>query len=281
MKKILIFILSFTTLQSFAKRDFEKQNKAILEEGMRLYQSEKASWHGTDLFGEHYTKHDNIGGYFSYVEDSNNAKCIFFSKDAAPKVIGTISFDSTYNIYTAEINLTERTFTDLESSIYHLRQSAIEVISENKDGFFKSYENTNYNIIPLIYKKEKKVYIITGSQKEGVVFLGNDYLLSFSNNNQLKSKKKLHQSLIPFNHGAAGEEIKEAVHTHLPETGPLMTPTDICTLLLYAPFTKWKQHTVVSKDYVSIWTANGPNLITISTAALRKINANGDNESKK
>lgn len=276
MKKVLIFILALTTTQAFAKKNFEKQNKEILEEGIRLYKSEKASWHGTDIFMERYKDKEKIGGYFSYVED-NIAKCIFFSKEDQPKVLGTIAFDSTYNIYTAEVDLKERVFTPLETSIYMIRQSTKKILKENKDGFFRSYKNTNYNIIPLIHNNEKKVYIITGSTQNGVTFLGNDYLLTFDKNNNLKKKTRLHQSLIPFEYEKASEG-KEAMHTHLPETGPLFTPTDICTLMLYAPFAGWKQHIVYTKDYMSFWVSSGPKIATVSNKVIKKINKKSNNQ---
>lgn len=271
MKKVLIFIFALATVPAFGKKNFDKQNREVLEEGTRLYQSEMASWYGTDIFMERFKDKTKIGGYFSYVEN-NLAKCLFFSKDEQPKVLGTISFDSTYNIYTADVDLKERAFTALEASIYLLRQSAMEVIMNDKEEFFRSYKNTNYNIIPLIYNNEKKVYIISGSTQNGVAFLGNDYLLTFKENNQLKAKTKLHQSLIPLDYGQAeGGEIESAIHSHLPATGPLFTPTDICTLMLYQPFAKWKQHTVVTKDYISIWNANPASILTITKEVMEKI----------
>lgn len=278
---MLILVLALVSTSCFGKKNFEKENKAILEEGIRLYRSEKASWHGTDLFMERYTDQNNIGGYFSYVDGPNTAVCVFFSREEQPKVIGTVSFDSTYNIYTANVDLKARSFTEQELAIYDLRASAVKVLSENKDGFFRSYENTNYNIVPLIYNNERKVYILTGSQQDGTICIGNDYLLSFNNKNQLKSQKKLHQSLITFNYGKEGEEVKEAMHTHLPANGPLMTATDVCTLMLYAPYTRWKQHIVYTKDYMSFWVAAGPHLMTISTEAMRKINADQEKRHKK
>lgn len=271
MKKVLIFILALATVPAFGKKNFDKQNKEILEEGTRLYQSEMASWYGTDVFMERFNDKTKIGGYFSYVEN-NLAKCLFFSKDEQPKVLGTISFDSTYNIHTADVDLKERAFTAFEASIYLLRQSAMEVIMNDKEEFFRSYKNTNYNIIPLIYNNEKKVYIISSSTQNGVAFLGNDYLLTFKENYQLKEKSKLHQSLIPLDYGQAeGGEIESAIHSHLPTTGPLFTPTDICTLMLYQPFAKWKQHTVVTKDYISIWNANPASILTITKEVMEKI----------
>lgn len=279
MKKVLIFILALATVPAFGKKNFEKQNKEILEEGIKLYKSEKASWHGTDIFMERYKDKEKIGGYFSYVED-NTAKCVFFSRGEQPKVLGTVAFDSAYNVYTADVDLKERAFTALEASIYTLRQSAMEVLMNDKEGFFRSYKNTNYNIIPLIHNNEKKVYIITGSTQNGVTFLGNDYLLTFDQNNTLKAKKRLHQSLIPFEYGKEDAEIKEAMHSHLPETGPLFTPTDICTLMLYAPFVGWKQHVVVTKDYITIWNAAPASIFTMTMDAWNKINKDQETRNK-
>jgi hypothetical protein len=44
-----------------------------------------------------------------------------------------------------------------------------------------------------------------------------------------------------------GKDEIGAMHSHLPESGDFSTATDICTLMLYAQITKWKQHIVVSK----------------------------------
>lgn len=54
-----------------------------------------------------------IGGYFFYLEN-NWSNCIF-SNDAIPMVLGEISFDSTFQIETAKINLENR---DLSMLIY-------------------------------------------------------------------------------------------------------------------------------------------------------------------
>jgi uncharacterized protein with ParB-like and HNH nuclease domain len=217
-------------------------------------QPQNVSWYGTDLFLEKYKDRENIGGYFSYT-DSNFAKCIFFSKADKPKVIGTISFDSTYNTQTATIDLAERSFTKNENDLYEIRKLALKEI--NSDTLFKTYKNTNLNLIPLINGKDKKVYVLTGPQNSGVVIFGNDYLLTFDNNNNLLLKKQLHKNIIPVYYGGK-EEIDQknigAIHSHLPETGEFMTATDICTLMLYGKFAKWDQHIVVSKKYMNIWS---------------------------
>jgi hypothetical protein len=224
---------------------------------------------------------ENIGGYFSY-SDNEFSKCIFFSKADKPKVIGTISFDSTYNTKTADLSLTEREFTKTENGLYEIRKLALTEISS--DTLFKTYNNTNLNLIPLINGKDKKVYVLTGPQNSGVVIFGNDYVLIFDDNNKLLIKRQLHKNIIPVYYG--GKEEKDnptfgAVHSHLPETGQFMTATDICTLMLYEKFAKWEQHMVVSEKYMNIWNCKTDHLTVIPREVVDKINKDQEKRNKK
>jgi hypothetical protein len=231
---------------------------------------------------EKYSKRDNIRGYFSYV-DGVNAKCVFYSKEKEPKVIGTINFDSTYNVKTAIADLTERDFTDFENQLYQLRKISLEEITSDT-SLFKHYENTELNLIPLINSNERKVYVLTGPQQNGVVLIGNDYLLTFDENNHLLTKKRLHQNLIPIYYGEQeknGQQVEGAMHSHLPQTGDFITATDICTLMLYEKFAKWKTHQVVSQKYLNIWNCETNQLTVIPMDTIDKINKDQEKRSKK
>jgi hypothetical protein len=282
MKRILsIITLLKISILTYGQTDIDKLTKPIVDEGKRLYRSEMASWYGTDLFLEKFTDREKIGGYFSYTENEIS-KCVFFSKSDTPKVIGTISFDRTYNLKTAITDLQERELTKNENDIFEIRQIALAIVQ--KDTLFKTYKNTNLNFIPLISNGEKKVYILTGPTQNGVVIFGNDYLLTFDNENKLITKKQLHKNIIPINYGGKEEEGKDvegAIHSHLPETGDFMTATDICTLMLYEKFAKWKQHTVVSKNYISIWNCETNELFAITTEVMEKINKDQEKRYKK
>lgn len=272
MHKSLTLILTLFTLSILAQKDPTKEAEPIVAEGKLLYKSEMASWYGTDLFMEKYKDRQNIGGYFSYVENEVS-KCIFFSKSDNPKVIGTVSFDETYNVKTAKIDLTQRAFTKYENDIYEIRKLALDEINSDKT-LFVTYENSNLNLIPLIDGKEKKVYVLTGPKKNGVVLFGNDYLLTFDKNNKLLLKKQLHKNLIPIYYGGKEEEgsqIEGAMHSHLPETGDFITATDICTLMLYQKFAKWKMHQVISEKYVNIWDCKTNELVVLTKEATENI----------
>lgn len=269
--------------QLLAQDDKDAITARIVEEGKRLYKSEMASWYGTDVFLEKFKDQALIGGYFSYI-DSASPKCIFFSKGETPKVIGTITFDSTYNTSTAQADLAERDFTASENDLYSIRAQALKVI--NTDTFFKAYKNTSMNVIPLISGGEKKVYALTASQKSGLVIIGNDYLLTFDKQNQLTGKKKLHLSMLQLDYGKPLSEDGKgttigAMHTHLPETGDYITPTDICTLMLYAKFAGWQQHMVVSEKYMNIWNCINNTLIVIPRSTFEKISKDQEKRRKR
>lgn len=227
-----------------------------------------ASWYGTDVFVEQYKNRANIGGYFSYVEN-NVPKCVFFSKEENARVIGTVSFDETYDTKTAKTQLTERTFSDVESELYIIRKKALTAMEH--DTIFKTYKGTNLNLVPIITNGEKKVYVLTGPTKNGEVIFGNDYLLTFDKKNNLKSTKRLHTNIITIKYEGKGEKGVAAVHSHLPETGDIITATDICTTMLYEKFAGWETNYVMSENYVSIWDCKSNELVVMTRKAFDKI----------
>lgn len=280
MQKLLVFLFVLVELHTVAQDDTHLKTDPIVKEGWLLYRSEMASWLGTDMFLGKYTIQDNIGGYFSYT-DGDSAKCIFFSRAEEPFVIGTISFDSTYDSGKATLDFTERYFTMKEADLFKMRRMAFNQI--NTDTFFKGYENTNLNLIPLIEGEERKVYVLTGPKDAGVVIFGNDYLLTYDGDNKLVSQKRLHNNLIPVftKNEEGGAEALVTMHSHLPETGEFITATDICTLLLYGRYTKWKTHHVVSKQYLNIWDIESKNLTVLSMEVMKKIYKDQEKRNKK
>jgi len=281
MKKSITIIITILTLNASAQKTPTEEAQPIVAEGKLLYKSEMASWYGTDLFLEKYKNRDHIGGYFPYI-DKDIAKCIFFSNAGNPTVIGTISFDNSFNVQTAKTDLTERAFSRYENDIYTIRKIALAEV--NADTMFKSYEKMNLNFIPLITGNEKKVYILTGPEENGVVIFGNDYLLTFDKDNQLISKKQLHKNIIPIYYGgkeADGKTIEGAMHSHLPETGDFITATDICTLMLYEKFAKWKTHQVISEKYINIWNCETDVLAVLARETIEKINKDQGTGKKK
>lgn len=268
MKSIITSsILILSILTSFGQ-NIEKLKTEVLKEGFLLYESEKASWHGGDLFLEKFKDRSKIGGYVSYT-DGNNPKCIFFSKEDKNKVIGTVTFDKSFDLRNASVDLTERPATDIEKDYTELREKALSRIKN--DTIFKLYKNTNYNIVPIISEKVKKVYVLTGSTENGKVIIGNDYLIEFNKDGEVKKTSRLHKGILILKYGDKEKQTVGAMHSHLPEYNEIMTPTDICTTMLYQDYTKWENHTVISKKYVSIWDCKKHELVVMTREAWEKI----------
>ena len=272
MKKLILqFLRMLVAMVAIGQKNPEEQ--AIVDEGMKLYRSEMASWNGTDIFLEKYSdKKDRAGGYFSYGE-GENVKCIFFSDAATPVVLITITFDSSFNKEAAMIDPAERGFTAIEQELYEIRKKALELISE--DDLFRMFKGTNLNLVPLIEGSSKKVFVLTAPQENGYVLFGNDYLIVFDQKNKVKSKKALHKNLIPQEFGKGDTSIKGdvvgGVHNHLKETGDLITSTDICTLMLYAKSAGWKTYTVVGENSISMWDCGSHSLAVLPKGVSLKI----------
>lgn len=274
---ILICLLVFS-FNSHAQEDLNEQAKPIVAEGKWLYRSEMASWYGTDVFLEKYPNRQNLGGYVSY-PFGTLMRCVFFSRGDVPKIIGTISFDSTFNVKTAAVDLTEREMNEIEKEYYALRKACMQVV--NNDTLFKSYNNTNLNLIPILDGGQKRAYILTGPTKNGVVIFGNDYLLNFDQQNNLLSRKALHKNIIvtsleDFN--AKGQTMIAGVHNHLPETGAFITATDICTLMLYSRSAGWEHYYVTSEKIYNIWNCKTNELLVLTKEAYERIQADGKNK---
>ena len=255
-----VMLLLLFRFSSFAQQDLAAITKPIVEEGKMLYRSEMASWYGTDLFLEKYTNKDNIGGYFSYA-DGDVTKCIFYSKADKPKVLGAITFDSTYDTKTANVELGERSFSKKEKELYDIRDAAKKLMLT--DTLFENFDNTSLNLIPIIVNNERRVYILTGAEKKGVVIFGNDYLLTFDKGANVLTKKKLHANILPSYYGEKdGKKSVGSVHSHNSQTGDFITATDICTLMLYEKIAEWEQYVVLSEHYVNIWNCK-TNTLTV------------------
>jgi hypothetical protein len=275
-----IIVLVFSVRLSYGQEDLQIKTQPIVDEGKSLYRSEMASWYGTDLFLEQFKTADKIGGYFSYPYQ-NRECCIFFSKGDNPVVIGTISFDSTYTTQNATVDLSQRAFSSEESDIYTFRANALKII--RTDTLFKSYANTELNLIPVMTPKERKVYVLTGPSGSGMVIFGNDYLLTFDLSNQLITKRALHKNIMVAKYStnaADTSKVVGAMHSHVPETGDFITATDICTLMLYEKFAKWEWYYVFSKNYVCIWNCQNNQLLTLTKEAFDKISKSPEGKSE-
>lgn len=267
MKQCLLILLFFTSTQIKA----DDKADQILEEGKLLYRLEKASWNATDDFlmrSSHLL--DQVGGYLSYESKESKVVTIFFSRSKPYEIMHRYTFDSLPAMFPIEIDSLDKSPNELELDLITIRQDAMSRLQTNSDGFFSFYENSSLNPIPIIDGKTRRVFIIAGASVPNLVLLGNDYLLEYNKKNQLKEKNKIHNSLIQFPYsGEGGNTLTSTMHSHV--LSDYISSTDICTLLLYREYVEWKQHTVISKKYVSILDMDKETLAILTREAWDRI----------
>lgn len=249
-----VFFCQFAESKTKDTPSLEKIADSIRKEGLSIYSSERASWFGTDLFLEKFKgERSEIGGYFSYLE-GNIAKCVFYSANGE-KIIGTITFNDILTSTHGNVDLTNREFSKREKEYRALRDAVTKLSRE--DTMFKFYQNTTLNVVPLIDDNGKRVYCITGTNQSGVIPFGNDYLIRFKED-VIVSKEAIHKTLIPVSNNevnTSAASVPTIIHSHLPGFSLYMTPTDICTAMLYGPYFQVESFVTVSEKYISIWDA--------------------------
>lgn len=270
MRIIILFLFS---LSPFLFHSQNKETEEILNEGKLLYRMEKGSWYGTDHMMEHFKlKIDSIGGYLSYETTDHKINTIFYARSNPSKILLHYVFDSLPKPQPIRVTSSTRNASILENSLITILQDAKERAYSNEDAFFTFYKNTALNFIPLIKGNKKNVFVLTGPQVSEIVIIGNDYKLSYDKKNVFKKKEKIHNSILefPYTSGAPSNPTTASMHSHV--LSKHISSTDICTLLLYKNYVEWKQHTVFSKDFVSIFDLEHEQIFSMTRKAWDKIN---------
>jgi hypothetical protein len=274
MKKTALIFYLILSSNAFL---FAQESEKILAEGKLLCRLEKASWYGTDDFLVRFAdKQDDIGGYLSYENENHEVINIFYKRDNSFHILARYTFDSLPQPKPKHIDTLNHAASSLEKDLITIRQDAMEQIYRNTDKFFLFYENTSFNVIPLINKEDRQVFVLTASHEDNLLIIGNDYLLSYDKKNKFLKKEKIHQSMLQYQWKSDKEDNKLTSTYHSHVMSDYINSTDICTLLLYKEFVEWKQHYVIGQKYVSIFDLEKESLLILTREAWDKIGKEQD-----
>ena len=241
---LLFCVLAATTIfgkVKLSKEEIVLKNDSILAEGNLLYRYEKAAWVSTDLAMSLKEVKESFGGYLIY-QSGDSIKAIILGKDS-----GTCIYEITY-LHDATTpfmeRLLNRKLSDKEEELQALK---LKIVKEALTPKYKVTCAEGYSlVIELIpCTKGYKLYILTGTSKQGIIPMGNDYIFITDDNGDITSWRKFHSVLIPTKTKIEGEKIIEAIHSHL-MAEPFITASDICTFKLYGDYYGLKRFKVVS-----------------------------------
>ncbi len=253
MKSILFsFIGLLLAIGSFAQDKLKSEIEPVKTLGRTIYKIEMANQLSNELIPQKYKGKEKVVGHFSMIE-SENIKTVFYAKGDKPKVLGTITYESTFDEKNAQVDLTEREMTESELDLMKLTKAANLVIADASS--FNTPPNTRLTLVPINSKGEHKVYVMTISEKIGEVIFGNDFLLSFDNKYVLQSKVPLHKNMAAVTFDPEGGKVNDrnSQHVFVPETGDMITGTDFAILLLNEKATQWSHHAFISEKYLFFW----------------------------
>lgn len=262
--------LSTTFLLFFFVFGHSQNTKKIENEGILLYRLEKASWYASDLLMDTYDLLiDSAGGYVSYVNDNDEVVTVIYDKKDPSLILLRFTFDKIPQPEPKNTEPIPSEATPIEKDLISIRQLVMKEMESNLDNFFRFYKKTQPNVIPLITKRSRKAFVLTGTTEPNTLLIGNDYELIFSKKNKIKKKRILHKSLISYEFkSSAGEPLVSTMHSHV--ITELITATDICTLLLYKNFLEWDKHYVFGKKYISLFDLKTETLIILKKKELGK-----------
>ena len=230
---IVVSLLSNVLLaQTIEMSETELKTKldSVLTEAHLLYKYEKAAWISTDLAQETKTVKKNYGGFFTY-EEQGEIKVIILGKKSQ-NCIAEYSFESDFS-KPKSVKTESRELSDKERNLLEVREKIVDNLSDKKyevtipDGYTP-------NLILLPFAEKYKLYIIMGTSQRDVIPFGNDYLFIADKKGKIENWQKFHSRIIPGFTKFDGNKVTELTHSHL-RTTPLITATDICTFMLYAP----------------------------------------------
>lgn len=271
MKKFIISLaLAFAAMSSANAQDWkpkvreqiEQANDSILEEGIKLYDYEKAAWLGTDLVIEHCKYKDELTGVIVYEATDGKLHCIAYDKYFL-QCLFDYTFDESNSYSDAK-----RPLTQDEAKLIGMKTKMQEKCIETQT--IQDCGPLNTDLIPLP-NGNYRFYWLTGTTETNIVPIGNDYSFDFDENLNIIKQTKYHKSLLSM-------EIKEGVtsiiHSHL-DDNPYMTPTDVCNYLLYARDCYNIQSFLVlspALDGIHFMDDKANSIASITTAVLKKIN---------
>lgn len=238
MKKFLILLSTvFVATITFAQNE---KVAAILDsiknEADIMYQYEKSVWVSLDKVMDDDDLRVSYGGYV--VWHSNDTICVTYTDKTQQTCIARYRFKNTNPGAPINFETNNKTFSALEKELISIKAKLIDQANKSK------YELTipngyNPNYILIKQAGGYKLYVIMGTQREGSIPQGNDYLFWADGTGKITNWKKFHSVLVPIQ----VNKVASATHSHL-KTTPYITATEICTFRLYAENLGFKEFKV-------------------------------------
>lgn len=258
-------------------------NDSILTEATRLYVFEKMNWWATDEYLERL--HDK-----GDTRDWKNARSFTMVSNDVIRVIfhksDSCILEYRYDMLTDDVDVVEEWRPlKAEEKAEKMRFDTLLAACNALPIPIHSYpaDKFSFNVDMIrIDENVTRVYFMMGALENNSVGFGNDFSVDFDDGGKVLAWRTYHHSFIPVNYENASSSA--LIHSHTKDN-PYMTPTDICTFMLYAYDLKpeLNQLWVYSSLYKGffLFDAKSMSINFLSSKALKKINKHQEKIHKK
>ncbi|RYU81297.1 hypothetical protein [Hymenobacter persicinus] len=268
MRYLLLLCLLAVAPAVSAQRNLTTASREILREGQALYHLERASWVSTDLLQASHFPTRQVMAYFSYTT-LDSVRTLFVGGPAdKPRVLAEYCFPMAAIAPSTGVRRGPRNLTSAERKLLSVRLKSMADLQRIPGVSLPP--NATFNAIVLPKGKQTWVYVLTATTQPGQFLVGNDYLLRYNTSGRLLARQQLHSGAVLLGSQSQTAPVRSTLHFHRADTTPFMTPTDICTLLLYHDRLPGKNHLVLGEKYVSIFSFADTKLTIITRQEFEK-----------
>jgi hypothetical protein len=266
--KTIIFLTSILFFQTtFAQDKFEDVKKKILDEGFLLYKLRKAETNSIEKIGKP-KDYENCVTYFN----KDSLVTLFYTKkdsnEADFEINQIVIHDTTLGVK----------FITQRQLLKKPNQSELELISlkdhHKQSKYPLDFSPEDIGRYVILYKKENYylIYCMKFDHNENVLPLGGDYCFKKIYSDKYYNLPDLfHRNYIPIDMSSTlTVGAVASMHNHLGSTSNYITPTDICTLLLYKDKNPFKEHLVISRRHISKFNTEDMSLIIMKKKEYNK-----------
>lgn len=255
MKKLLFLAATlFIGLSSMAQEwpsrlpsldEMNKINDSIYQEALILYRYEQAGWVSSDLFFENCKNKNRASGSITLL-DGDTLRVVYFDQNAMEAL-----YDYRVSITSGQVTIKDTVRPMDDKEVNHLQRALIlmgKIMEEDiKIARVSSDVATFNHDIIRINDSITRVYFIMGALQPRMIPFGNDFSVDFNNANEVVAKRSYHHSFCPITWDEDKPPVS-IVHSHT-QDNPYMSPTDVCTFLLYGVPNGLKSFMVYSTAY--------------------------------
>ena len=255
MKIINLLIILIITVNSYSQ-NLDLVRDSILNEGLKLYQLEKVAWLSTDLILEDPSNYQLFNDYSSYFNGDTVTVVYYYHDSNDTKIKFTAKYETTKNLISENINIYEvyRNPTSKEKQLI-ISKKAIRDLIEDSPILSRNLNLINYNISVLENDSLLMYYLLPGTDKDDMFYMGGDYIIYYSIEKGIFKIKAQHKGLIKVKL-PKGLKVYHFTHSHISGYSQFMTSTDICQAKLYGKLTVGlTEYKVISQLYESIYNS--------------------------